>query len=70
MLARTVIVIIILFVGVLQAAVISVMRDESKKASDPKKAFHKSLIIWAVVNTAIVIVGFYIFTGTLLGWQL
>ena len=70
MLARTVIVIIVLFVGVLQAAIIAVMRDESKKTSDPEKAFQKSLIIWAAVNTAIVIVGFYIFTGTLLGWQL
>jgi len=70
MLTRIAIVILIGFVILCQAAIISVMKDESKKTSHPQKSFHRWLIIWAAINSTIIIVGYYIFTGTLLGWQL
>lgn len=64
---------VVLLLGVLivfEAAVVSVMRDSSKKMPYPQKAFHKWLIIWAFVNTAVLVIGTYIFTGTLLGWNI
>lgn len=70
MLARIAIVVIVGFIILCQAAIVSVMKDESKKTSNPQKSFNKWLIIWAAINSTIVIVGYYIFTGTLLGWQL
>jgi len=44
--------------------------DSSKKMPNPTKSFHKWLIIWAAVNTAALIIGTYIFTGTFLGFEL
>lgn len=63
---------IVLLIGLLifEAAIISVMNDNSKKMPNPTKSFHKWLIIWAAVNTIIIIVGYYIATGTLLGVQI
>lgn len=57
---------IILIVGVIEAAIVSVMRDSAR---GNKKLFHKWLIIWAGINTTIIVVGSYIFTGTILGWN-
>lgn len=53
-----------------EAAVVAVMKDNSKKMPNPTKAFHKWLIIWAAVNNAALIISTYIFTGRLLGVQL
>jgi len=58
---------IILIVGVIEAAIVSVMKDNSKKMRNPKQAFHRWLIIWAAVNTTIIIVSIYLSTGTLIG---
>lgn len=55
---------IILIVGVIEAAIVSVMRDSAR---GNKKLFHKWLIIWAGINTVVLIIGTYIFTGTFLG---
>ena len=55
---------IILIVGVIEAAIVSVMRDSAR---GNKKLFHKWLIVWAGINTTIIVVGFYLATGTLLG---
>lgn len=55
---------IILIVGVIEAAIVSVMRDSAR---GNKKLFHKWLIIWAAVNSAIIVIGIYLSTGTLIG---
>lgn len=67
MLARIGIVLLIGLLILFEAAIVAVMNDNSKKMPNPAKAFHKWLIIWAAVNTIILIIGFYIFTGTFLG---
>lgn len=67
MLARIGIVILIGIVVLVEAAIVAVMRDS---AHGNKHLFHKWLIIWAAVNTTIVVVGYYILTGTLLGIEL
>lgn len=58
---------IILIVGVIEAAIVSVMRDSAR---GNKKLFHKWLIIWAAVNSTIIVIGFFLATGTLLGVKL
>lgn len=64
MLARIIIVIIILFVVMLQAAIISVMKDSAKGDS---RLFQRWLINWAIVVTAITLAIYYIVNGTLPG---
>lgn len=70
MLARVGIVLLIAVIILFEAAIVSVMKDSSKKTFRPKHYFHKWLIIWAAVNTAIIVVGYYIITGTILGVQI
>lgn len=74
MLARIGIVVLVGIVILFEAAIVSVMKDSANARLLPikekRKLFQKWLIIWAAVNTTIVVVGYYIFTGTLLGWQL
>lgn len=70
MLARIGIVLLIGLLILFEAAIVSVMNDNSKKMPNPKKSFHKWLIIWAAINSAVLIVGTYIITGTLLGVEL
>lgn len=64
MLLRTLVVVIIGIIVVFEAAIIAVMKDSAK---GDKQLFHKWLIIWAAVNTGIILVTHYIITGTLLG---
>lgn len=63
-LTRIGIVAIIGIIIVFEAAIVSVMKDSAR---GNKKLFHKWLIIWAGINTTIIVVGFYLATGTLLG---
>jgi hypothetical protein len=74
MLARIGIVVLVGIVILFEAAIVSVMKDSANARLLPikekRKLFQKWLIIWAAVNTTIVVVGWYIFTGTLLGIQL
>lgn len=74
MLARIGIVVLVGFIVLIEAAIVAVMRDESRKKSPfekkQKELFHRWLILWAVVNTVILVVGYYIATGTILGIQL
>jgi heme/copper-type cytochrome/quinol oxidase subunit 2 len=58
---------IILIVVVFEAAIVSVMKDNAR---GNKKQFHKWLIIWAAVNSAIIVIGFFLATGTFLGVKL
>lgn len=67
MLTRIGVLAIIIIVATIEAAIVSVMKDNSKKMRYPKQAFHRWLIIWAGINTTIIVVGFYLATGTLLG---
>jgi hypothetical protein len=57
-----------------EAAIVSVMKDSANSTlgtiQQKKRLFHKWLIIWAAVNTAIIVVGWYVGTGTLLGVEL
>ena len=62
--------VIIGIIVIFEAAIVSVMNDSSKKMPNPAKSFHKWLIIWAAVNSAALIIGTYIFTGTFLGFEL
>ena len=64
MLTRLGVLAIIIIVATIEAAIVSVMRDSAR---GNKKLFHKWLIIWAGINTTIIVVGFYLATGTLLG---
>ena len=64
MLTRIGVLAIIIIVATIEAAIVSVMRDSAR---GNKKLFHKWLIIWAGINTTIIVVGFYLATGTLLG---
>ena len=61
---------IILIVGVIEAATVSVMNDNSKKMSNPTKSFHRWMIIWAAANTTIIILITYVTTDTILGWKI
>lgn len=63
-LARIGVVLIVALVAIVEAAIVSVMKDSAK---GDKKLFQKWLIRWAAVNTAIVVVGYFIATGTILG---
>lgn len=63
-LTRIGIVAIIGIIIVFEAAIVSVMKDSAK---GNKHLFHKWLIIWALVNTVIIVVGYDLATGTLLG---
>jgi hypothetical protein len=67
MLTRIGVLAIIIIVATIEAAIVSVMKDNSKKMRNPTKAFHRWLIIWAAVNTTIIIVSIYLSTGTLIG---
>lgn len=67
MLGRILIVLALGITIIFQAAVISVMKDSSKKMVDPDRYFHKWLIIWAAVNTSILVVGSWIITGSIFG---
>lgn len=73
MLARLGIVVLVGIVILFEAAIVSVMKDSANAklatAEEKRKLFQKWLIIWAAINSTIVIVGYYIFTGTLLGWH-
>ncbi len=69
-LTRIGIVAIIGIIIVFEAAIVSVMNDNSKKMSNPTKSFHKWMIIWAAANTTIIILIAYIATGTILGWKI
>lgn len=67
MLTRIGVLAIIIIVATIEAAIVSVMKDNSKKMRNPKQAFHRWLIIWAAVNITIIIVSIYLSTGTLIG---
>jgi hypothetical protein len=63
-LTRIGIVAIIGIIIVFEAAIVLVMKDSAR---GNKKLFHKWLIIWAAVNSAIIVIGIYLSTGTLIG---
>lgn len=71
MLARTLILIAAAIIIICEAAIIAVMKDNAQKASraqmERDHLFHKWLIIWAAVNTAILVVGSWILTGSVFG---
>lgn len=64
--ARIGILLLIGVVALIEAVIISIMKDSSK---GNKKLFHKWLIIWAVVHTVIITSIYFLATGTLLGLQ-
>lgn len=66
-LQRIGVVLLIALVVLFEAAIVAVMKDSSKKMPNPTKAFQKWLIIWAATNTTIIVVGWFIATGTILG---
>jgi len=63
-LARIGVIVIVALIVIVEAAIVSVMKDSAK---GNKQLFHKWLIVWAAINTTIVVVVYYIATGTLLG---
>lgn len=67
MLLRLGVLAIIIVVVVIEAAIVAVIKDYSK---GNQKVFQKRLYIWAAWNSAIIVGGYYLATGTLLGMEL
>lgn len=70
-LARIGVVVGIAIAALIEAVIISIMHDSANgknlSIKEKKHLFHKWLIIWAAVNSIILVTGYYIATGTLLG---
>lgn len=65
-LARIGVLLIVGFIVLVEAVIISIMKDSAK---GNKKLFHKWLIIWATVHTVIIVAGYFLATGTILGFK-
>lgn len=67
MLVRIGVILIVAFIALVEAAIVAVIKDYSK---GNQKLFQRRLIIWAAWNSSILIAGYYLATGTLLGAKL
>ena len=67
MLVRISVILIVAFIALIEAAIIAVIKDYSK---GNQQLFQRRLIIWAAWNSAILVAGYYLATGTILGVEL
>ena len=66
MLVRIGVILIVAFIALIEAAIIAVIKDYSK---GNQQLFQRRLIIWAAWNSGIITAGYFLATGTLLGYS-